>query len=856
MNTRTEKGLKGFISYSHDDVKEVVELKSKLEDFVIKQQLELWYDREIDVGTKWKPEIEAQLDESDIVVFCITSSFLKSKSCWDEFSKAIELKKKTFAEIIPIIVKNCEWEPEKEISDYQVTPDYGKPLVSFESREEAYDQIKQVLTRKIDIVSRRKRLAFSEAYKNELQSMDPLLSVSGSEHLDLKLEDVYIDLELNDQRDNDKDAQPIQGAELVSKLINGERLLLSGDSQSGKTSLCKNMCFQLFEQCHFPVYVSGKEAYQGDVATMVDRIIRTQYTDYSCIDIRRIILILDDFHKCKHFAKFLAKLPKYCSVLLVLDDVYSLNLKNTVELKEYHPFMIQPLRARKRNELIKKWLMANGKNENYNHGPFDNYKSHDRLVSHVETTLGKMFGRGLIPAYPFYILSILITSETAVKPLNQEISSQGYCYQVLLYAVLWRVGVRNHQMDMYVNFLTELAYMLFKKCMAKKCSDDDLAEFVKKYTQKFNVPVSVKQIFANLEKARVFGVDGLGYYDFRYPYLKYYFIAKYMAENYDDCDADFEHVFSHLGNSANAYIAIFVAHHERSVHYIDRITEKTAQAFSGVTGCYLSDADMKAFDEQSKMIVKAALPAIDNNPDEEREKLLIEKEKAEEVQSDMSSTDEEIADPELRDFVISIRLCQVLGQILKIRPSSIPVEAQTKMIRGIIDVYARILRTFFDTFKDKEAQDSIIDYISNTLGARINRAHDANKEKKIRNMAERIFWNLNFATTYGLMMHCIYAIGSSELVNVIKTTCLNQTDAPLMIIIPYVVEILFKKKVDVDGMRKIFSKLPETVKNMLRFVVAYYCRTHHILYSERQQVEQLFNLKPTLPMFHKTQEVI
>lgn len=856
MNNITENGLKGFISYSHDDAKEVVELKSKLEDFVKNQQLELWYDREIDVGTKWEPEIITQLDESDIIIFCITSSFLKSKSCRDEFRKAIELKKKTFSEIIPIIVKKCEWESEKEISDYQVTPDYGTPVVSFESIEEAYGQIKKVLTHKIDIVSRRKRLSFSDAYNNELQSMDPLLAVSGSEHLDLKLEDVYVDLELNDQRDNDKDAQPIQGAELVSKLINGERLLLSGDSQSGKTSLCKNICFQLFEQCHFPVYVSGKEAYQGDATTLVDRITRTQYTDYGCIDRRRVILIFDDFHKCKHFAKFLTKLPKCCSVLLVLDDVYSLNLKNTVELKEYHPFMIQPLRARKRNELIKKWLIANEKDANYSHGPFDNYKSHDRLVSHVETTLGKMFGRGLIPAYPFYILSILITSETAAKPLNQEISSQGYCYQVLLYAVLWRVGVRNHQMDMYVNFLTELAYMLFKKCGTKKCSDDDLTEFVKKYTQKFNVPVSVKQIFDNLERARVFGADGLGYYDFRYPYLKYYFIAKYMAENYDECDTDFEHVFSHLGNSANAYIAIFVAHHERSVHYIDRIIEKAAQAFSGVVGCYLSDADMKAFDEQSKMIVKAALPALNNNPDEEREKLLVAKEKTENVQADMSPVDEEIADRELRDFVISIRLCQVLGQILKIRPSSIPCEAQKKMIRGIIDVYARILRTFFDTFKDKEAQDSIIDYISNALGTRINKARDTNRAKKIRNMAERIFWNLNFATTYGLMIHCIYAIGSSELVNVIRATCLDRTDAPLMMIIPYVVEILFKKKVDVDGMRKIFPKLPETVKNMLRFVVAYYCRTHHVLYSERQQLEQLFDLKPTLPMFHKAQEVI
>ena len=852
MNANIGNCLNGFISYSHDDANDVIALKTKLEEFTQNRRLALWYDREIDVGTKWKPEIEEQLNGSDIVVFCISDSFLKSKSCRYEFQRAIELKRETYAEIIPIILKDCEWEAEKEISDYQAIPEYGKPLVSFGTIEEAYAQISNVLANKIDLISRRKGLNFTDSFNNELQSMDPLLTVSGSEHMDLRLEDVYVDLELNDQWDNGKESKPIQGAELVSMLINGERLLISGDSQSGKTSLCKNLCSQLFAKCHFPVYISGKEAYQGDAAKMVDRIGRSQYADYECIDRRRVILILDDFHKCKHFEKFLAGIPKCCSVLLAFDDVYSLNLRNTVELKEYHPFVILPLRARKRNELIEKWLTASRREDNYNHGLFDNYKTQDRLAARVESTLGKMFGRGLIPAYPFYILSILITSETAVKPLNQEISSQGYCYQVLLYAVLWRVGVRNQHMDMYVNILTELAYMLFKKFGAKKCDEEALNAFVKEYSKKFNLPSSIKQIFENLSKAKVFGVDALGYYDFHYPYLKYYFIAKYMAEHYDDCDADFEYVFSHLGSSANAYIAIFVAHHERSIHYLNRIVERTSKVFNGVSGCYLSHADMKAFDNQSKLIVKAALPESNNNPDEERDKLLAEKEKAESTQVGMASADEEIADPELRDFVIAIRLCQVVGQILKIRPASIPVEVQKGMIKSIIDAYARILRTFFDTFNDKDAQDSIVDYISHTLGARMRR-NGAKDTVKMRSLAERIFWNLNFATTYGLMIHCVCAIGSSDLANIIKSACSDNNDAPLMMIIPYVVEIIFKKKVDVDGMKKIFPELPETVKNMLRFVVVYFCRTHHVPYKERQQVEQLFELKPLLPLFIETQ---
>ena len=54
---------------------------------------------------------------------------------------------------------------------------------------------------------------YQRNYDWEIENCKQLFdAVSGSEHLDLKLDDVYIDLELNDQRENGKDAKPIQGA--------------------------------------------------------------------------------------------------------------------------------------------------------------------------------------------------------------------------------------------------------------------------------------------------------------------------------------------------------------------------------------------------------------------------------------------------------------------------------------------------------------------------------------------------------------------------------------------------------------------------------------------------------------------
>ena len=49
-----------------------------------------------------------------------------------------------------------------------------------------------VLDGKIKLVSRRKKLKMTSWYEEELQSLDPLLTVSGAENLNLKLEDIYM----------------------------------------------------------------------------------------------------------------------------------------------------------------------------------------------------------------------------------------------------------------------------------------------------------------------------------------------------------------------------------------------------------------------------------------------------------------------------------------------------------------------------------------------------------------------------------------------------------------------------------------------------------------------------------------
>ena len=80
----------------------------------------------------------------------------------------------------------------------------------------------------------------------------------------------------------------------------------------------------------------------------------------------------------------------------------------------------------------------------------------------INSTIGKVFNNGIMPAYPFFILSVLISNEI-LGNLDPNITSQGHCYQALIYISLRKIGIREKEIDMYLNFLTELSYHIFKE---------------------------------------------------------------------------------------------------------------------------------------------------------------------------------------------------------------------------------------------------------------------------------------------------------------------------------------------------------------------------------------------------------
>ena len=262
MNEITTEPVNAFISYSHNDAAIVKNLREHFIHSIGQDRIRLWFDREIEAGVEWNPEIEQHLSDSELVLFCISHSFLRSKACMEEFRKSINMKEENNIQIVPIIVDDCEWKDYEEISKYQALPEYGTPLNSFVDKKEVFAQIEVALNGKVDIILKRRALSLQSAHRVWLNDMDPLLSVCGVEHLSLHLDDVYIDPELEDLTSSDAQQNIILGSDIVSKLKNGEHVIVVGEDQSGKTAICKKIFMELFARHYFPVFLTAENKYQ------------------------------------------------------------------------------------------------------------------------------------------------------------------------------------------------------------------------------------------------------------------------------------------------------------------------------------------------------------------------------------------------------------------------------------------------------------------------------------------------------------------------------------------------------------------------------------------------------------------
>lgn len=847
------KQLKLFISYSHLDEKHIEDFIKHLAPLKENGLIEDWYDRKILPGKNFQMEIDNNFEDADIICLMISKNFLSSEACKKEESDALKLMRKKAIIVIPIIISPCGWVDDQDLSNLLALPNDGKPILEYEIADTGwncvYDGLKKAITQEKEI----RDLKLTESFAKFLQNTE-LLAGAHSQKETVVLDDIFVYPELSKFDELREYEKKVSSERLVEYILdNDPKIVIAGENQSGKTTLCKKLFIELRKRNFIPVYIFDKTfRYDGIIENRINKAYKEQYKDVPIekIDKKRIVPILDDFHFAKQKEKHIKALHVYSHQIIVVDDIFCLNVRDENLIRSFSHFKIKELNPLLRNELLQKWTHLTDKESTQKDDDNSLYRKIDEETELVNTTLGKVLGNGIMPSYPFFILSIISTYETFAKPLNQDITSQGYCYQALIYLYLKKQDVRNDDIETYINFLAEYSFFFYEQKKGE-ISEHEYDRFLKRYLDKYNLPINKDILIEKLLRSQMLSKDSFGNYSFSHRYLYYFFVAKYLADHIDSNKEEIDKIIGNLHKDENAYIAVFLSHHSRNEFVLEEILLNAYTLFDNYNPATLTQEELSFIDEQIENIVRATLPPTHHTPEKERRKRL--KAQAIAEQDNKSESVDNRSDELKIELRRSIKTVEVMGAIIKNRAGSLDKIKLEEIFKEAMNVHLRILTSFFELIKQEEEQEEIINFISTRLKLFFEKkAEERRKEGKRertlcteewKKIAKTVFWNMNFFVIYGLLNKIVYSVGSDKLIQIIEGVC-TEVDTPASLTIKNGILMWYSKNMQIENIENLFKRkdFSDTAKKIMRFLIVNHCSLHKINYKDRQRITRIFGI--------------
>lgn len=135
------QSIKLFYGYAHEDESYRGELEKHLAVLKKRGVIEEWYDRKLIAGEDLDSEILQKIEESDIILFLISSDFLNSEYCYDkELEKALELQEEGKATLIAIVIRPVDWKG-APFENFVMLPTDAKPVTTWSNRDEAWTDV-------------------------------------------------------------------------------------------------------------------------------------------------------------------------------------------------------------------------------------------------------------------------------------------------------------------------------------------------------------------------------------------------------------------------------------------------------------------------------------------------------------------------------------------------------------------------------------------------------------------------------------------------------------------------------------------------------------------------------------------
>lgn len=825
------KKLLLFISYCHRDneehIENIVGFLRQLKD------VEVWYDKKLTAG-RHLDDIDTQLKHADIVCCLVSINFLNSDPCLQELETACQLGKR----IIPIILTESPWKENELLTHFKALPRDGGPVSSFhnihDACQEIFEGVKEAIEEHKQQTCSKKKIELQPSFIEFLNDT-ALLSQTHSQKDNLLLDDIFVYPELNLFSPKEKQNLKCDSANFFETLKDKHKIIIAGDSQSGKTSLLKQIYKDLLHKGFFPLFVSPKRHdWAGFWDRQIENLWQQQYKSPSTpnsVDTKLIVPIIDDFHLYvgqSKKEKIVNTLKKYPYAIFSADEVFLLNFRDTILTNEYTHLRICPFKPSKKQELITKWIDLDPEPKSEN----ERLAQIDEATRAIQETLGPAFQNGIMPSYPFFILSVLEVY-LAGQPLK-DITSQGYCYLFVILMSLQNQGIKSTLQDSYLNFLTYFAFYLFKNHKSA-LDEEDFSLFAEQYTAQYNLSENLEKIKKVLIQANIFFQDNLGAFRFKFRYIYYYFLSKYFAEHFQEQQDVINQLIHKLHKDEYAYIIIFLTHHLKNAQLLDELI---------LNGLYLLDKQNPAtLTKEDLSFINTKLedfalqfPDIKRSPEEERKNRSELEDQASEYLANQTFPEEETDDVSL-ELRRAVKTIEVIGQIIKNRAGSLDKKTLEMLFETAMDIGLKILSAALETINEGDTEEFFNKFILPKTKNFQNKTPEE-QQKAIR----KLFTVLCLVMICVILELLISYLGSEQLIPCIISVT-NKRKSPAAMLIKHGMLMRYKRNLDLDEIKHfVQSKTwPHITINALRFLIVDHYAKYH-LNEYKKQISALFQI--------------
>ena len=619
---------------------------------------------------------------------------------------------------------------------------------------------------------RRKEFIIRDSFESFLS--DAEAKFTHPDKADILLDDlfVYPDLRQLSIPGDDKWSGSLVKESVPEFIRSRKRVLLMGEEKSGKTALAKMVFRDLFRMGLTPVYVLGssiKDSKPDSIRSVVERAFTNAYQSPQLEVFRQLeskfkAVIVDDFHttsaNAQHRDRVLRNLTAAYGVVVVLGAVHlrfdSLVTKDGERgtLWEFTHCEILPFGHRRLADLVGKWhLLGTDATRD------ESELAH--IMTEAERIVSTILGQDFIPHYPIYILIILqqIEAKTRVSTMTAPGASCSYLYEALLSIQLASSSKLDIDLDTQYSYLSEFAYHLYSR-RTRSVSRDSANDWHLEYCQAYDLRLNFDTIIGELAAALVLCAKD-GTVSFRYPYLYYYFVARYFRDHINEADIrdSVTYMTARLHHTESANIVMFLTYLSKDEFILSSILEAARRLFAVHPQCDLA---------QSTGLLAAMMDTVpplvldSRDPELRRREVLALRDESE--QQGVDRTSEELAG-ELDDFGlddylrvnVAYKTIEILGQVLRNFPGSLKRDKKLDVAEECYSLGLRVLQFMLDSV------ESALPDIVELLADFVRRTNPKSSASEIVDQVKLFLFNILDNLAFAVVRHISDSVGLDAL---------------------------------------------------------------------------------------------